>query len=339
MLKRNILIFTSFFIFSFLSVILNSCVSAAASAQEYYSIGMAYFELGKFEEAEKWLNRAKQSDRTMTASTYNLGRLAFEKQRYMDAAKLFESILKKDGDNTLALKAAAYSRIKTGDIEIAEKHYAKLLSLVPESADDGYNHALVLFALERYTQAEEVLKKYSSIMHENKDTLLLYARCQAKLKKVEAIDSFSDWLAVNSDAKVRYEYAQVLEDNELYARALEEYRKALTEITATTVNINKSDVRFALARVLIIADGDNAEGVTELQGAVSDGYSDVEAVEGLLKKKISVENKNSIQEIINNMRKDSEKKEQKKETEKTEENKETEKNKTDEKPLLNTEKL
>jgi len=326
MLKKNILTFLSFFIFSFLSVILNGCSITAASAQEYFSIGMAYFELGKYDEAEKWLNRAKQADRTMVASTYNLGRIAFETKRYEDAAKHFESILKKDGDNVIALKAAAYSRIKTGDIEIAEKHYAKLFSLVPESADDGYNRALILFALERYVQAEGVLEKYPVALQENKDTMLLYARCQAKLKKVEAIDSFSNWLSVNTDAKVRYEYAQVLEDNTLYARALEEYRKALSEITATAANPGKNDIRFAVAKVLIIADGDGAEGIKELQGAVSDGFNNIEAVEKLLNNKISATNKNAIQEVISNMKKASAKEEQKKEAEKAEE---TGTNKTD----------
>jgi tetratricopeptide (TPR) repeat protein len=300
--KKIISLFLLSLNFSFLSFF-TGCAVTAASAQEYFSIGMAYYDLGKFDEAEKWLNRARQADRTMVASTYNLGRIAYERQRYDDAAKYFETILKKDGDNALALKAAAYSRIKTGDIETAEKHYSKLLSLVPESADDGYNHALVLFALERYAQAEEVLKKYPASLQENKDTMLLYARCQAKLKKAEAIDSFSNYLSVNSDAKARYEYGQVLEDNQLYARALEEYRKALTEIAATAVNPNKSEIRFAAARVLIIADGDNADGVKELQTAVSEGYKDITAAEGLLNNKMSAANKSIIQEVINNMRK------------------------------------
>jgi len=319
MLKKNNLTFLSIFIFSLLLIILNSCAGNAASAQEYFSIGMAYFELGKYEEAEKWLNRAKQADRTMVASTYNLGRIAYETKRYEDAAKLFEAVLKKDGDNVLALKAAAYSRIKTGEIEIAEKHYSKLFTLVPESADDGYNHALILFALERYTKAEEVLEKYPAALQENKDTMLLYARCQAKLKKVEAIDSFNNWLSVNTDPKVRYEYAQILEDNSLYARAIEEYKKALTEIADKAVNPKKNEVRFALARVLIIADGNNAEGVNELKTAVTDGFNDVEAVEKLLNNKISTANKNGIQEIISNMKKASAIEEQKKDAEKAEE--------------------
>jgi len=303
MLKKSIFTFLSFFILSFLIVISNSCAGTAASAQEYFSIGMAYFELGKYEDAEKWLNRAKQADRTMVASTYNLGRIAYETKRYEDAAKLFESILKKDGDNVLALKAAAYSRIKSGDIEIAEKHYTKLFTLVPESADDGYNHALILFALERYTQAENVLEKYPASLLENKDTMLLYARCQAKLKKVEAIDSYSSWLSINTDGKVRYEYAQLLENNALYARALEEYRKALAETDDKAVNPKKNEIRFALARVLLIADGENAEGVKELRDAVNDGFNDIGAIEKLLNNKISAANKNGIQEIITNMRK------------------------------------
>ncbi|MDR2363935.1 MAG: tetratricopeptide repeat protein, partial [Spirochaetaceae bacterium] len=39
--------------------VISSCATWGASAEEYYSLGMAYFELGKFEEAEKWLNRAR----------------------------------------------------------------------------------------------------------------------------------------------------------------------------------------------------------------------------------------------------------------------------------------
>jgi tetratricopeptide (TPR) repeat protein len=316
MKKKNFICFLSIFILLFLSVISNGCASKT-SAQEYFSLGMAYYDLGKFDEAEKWLDRARKADRTMTASTYNLGRIAYEMKRYEDAAKHFEAVLKKDKDNVLALKAAAYSRIKTGDIEIAEKHYARLLSLVPESADDGYNHALVLFALERYAKAEEVLEKYPASLLENKDTMLLYARCQAKLKKVEAIDSFSNYLSVNSsDAKARYEYAQVLEDNVLYARAIEEYRKALTDIAATAVNPQKNEVRFALARALIVADGDNTEGITELQNAVGDGFNDIQAVEKILTLKISAANKTSVQNIIGNMRKAEQEKEKEKQKQK-----------------------
>jgi len=294
-----------FLIFAFPVIVFYfyGCAGLAASAQEYYSIGMAYYELGKYDEAEKWLNRAKQADRTMTASLYNLGRIAFETKKYADAAKHFEDILKIDPNNVLALKAAAYSRIKTGDLRIAEKHYGRLLELVPESVDDGYNHALVLYAMERYSEAEETLKRFPFTFEENSETLLLYARSQKAQEKEEAMDSYAKWLSSNTDPKVRYEYAQILEFHEFYARAIEEYRKVLGETSAGSLTDPKrGDLRFALARVLLVADGGSSEGITEMETAVTEGFDNIEAVEELQRKTtISSANRTSLRNIINNM--------------------------------------
>jgi len=279
-----------------------NCAGMATSAEEYFSIGMAYYDLGKYEDAEKWLNRARQADKTYTASQYNLGRIAFGRQRYDEAVKIFEGILKKDPDNITGLRAAAYTRIRMGDIDAAQKHYARLLELVPESSDDGYNHALVLFAMERYGEAEEILAKYPFAMQENKDIQLLYARSQGRQNKVEAIESFSKWLSVNSDSKARYEYGQVLEHHEFYARALEEYRKAHTDIASNSVDPPKHDIRFAIARVLLIAEAESSAGVTEMQEAVNDGFKNIEAIEELIgRAKVSNANKNGLRTIADNL--------------------------------------
>jgi tetratricopeptide (TPR) repeat protein len=298
------------FLLILLASLFCDCAGMAASAQEYYSIGMAYYEFGKYEEAEKWLNRARQADRTMTASQYNLGRIAFETKKYEEAAKHFEGVLKKDPTNILALRAAAFTRIKMGNIEKAEKHYSKLLALVPESADDGYNHALVLFAMERYEKAEEVIEKYPFSLEDNNDLILLYARTQKALNKVEAINSYAKWLINNSDKKVRYEYAQLLENHELYARALEEYRTILAETFAEGEETKKYDVRFSLARLLLTADAGSGEGVTEMETAVSEGYSNIEEVEKLQKNtKVSAANRDKLRTIVNNMQRAAEAKE------------------------------
>jgi len=284
-------------------VFLCNCVGMAASAEEYYSIGMAYFELGKYDEAERWLNRARSADKTMTASQYNLGRLAFETGRYDEAAEYFEDILSKDPNNVLALRAAAYTRIKTGDLDIAESHYSKLLEIVPDSADNGYNHALVLYAMERYSSAQEVLEKYPFALLENGEALLLYSRTLKAQDKVEAIDNYAKWLSVNSDSAVRYEYAGLLEHYELYARALEEYRKTLSETAGTDSTPKRNEIRFSLARLLLIADGESGEGITELETAVSEGFDNIDAVEELASDaRINTAQIDSIRNIINNMR-------------------------------------
>jgi tetratricopeptide (TPR) repeat protein len=283
---------------------LNNCVSSgAASAEEYFAIGMAYFEMGKFAEAEQWLNRAKAKDKTMTASAYNLGRIAFETGRYKDALKYFESILKRDPNNVLALKAAAYTHIRNGDIEKAAALYDKVLALVPESADDGYNYALVLFAMKKYEEAEQILKNHEFALLDNNDVMLLYARSQKEQGKPEAIDSYDKWLVNNTDAKVRYEYAQLLETHELFARALDEYRTALGGLAAGSVDPAKQDIRFAIARLLLIADSGSGAGITELKGAVEDGFADYEKVNELLaEKRISAAHKDEVRTIVTEMK-------------------------------------
>ncbi|MDR2158795.1 MAG: tetratricopeptide repeat protein [Treponema sp.] len=245
-------------------------------AEEYYTIGMAYFEMGKFEEAEKWLNRARLADRTQTASEYNLGRIAFETGRYDEAAAIYDRILSKDPKNIMALKAAAYTRIKTGDLRAADSYYRRVLALVPESADDGYNHALVLYAMGRYDEAEQVLQRHPFSLPENADVQLLLARIQRAMDKVEAVDSYAAWLAANQDPRVKYEYAEALEKAELYARALEQYRELMNEVLPEG-DLKKQEVRFALARVLLVADAENPEGMTELKAAVSEGFAGTEA--------------------------------------------------------------
>jgi tetratricopeptide (TPR) repeat protein len=273
--------------FRLLPLILSACLSCscasgkgAAPAEEYFALGQAYFDLGRYDEAERWFNRAKAADKTRTASQYNLGRIAFEQGRYGEALRLFDGILEDDPGNVLALKAAAYTRIKTGELEKAESLYNRVLALVPESADDGYNYALVLSALNKNDKAEEVLARYPFALDENDSALLLLARVQRAQNKVEAADTYSRWLGNNSDPQVRYEYAQVLEQGELYARALEEYRGIL-ELVKPEETL-RSEVRFSLARLLLIADSQNGEGLTELKAALSEGFGDKDRIRELL---------------------------------------------------------
>jgi tetratricopeptide (TPR) repeat protein len=258
-----------------------SCRSFGTSAEEYYAIGMAYFDLGKYEEAERWLFRARSADKTRTASEYNLGRIAFETGRYQDAAACFERVLDRDQNNLMALRALAYTRIKTGEKEEAAALYRRVLALVPDSADDGYNHALVLYVLENYTEAEAILLSQSYALTQNKDMLLLLARTQRALGKVEAADRYAQWLADSSDTRVRYEYAQTLEEAELYAKALEEYQTALTDLPADSKNPGAAELRFSLARVYLVADADNPQGMIELKSALEEGFAGQEDLEAL----------------------------------------------------------
>jgi tetratricopeptide (TPR) repeat protein len=296
---------------------LSSCASAAASAEEYYSIGMAYFELAgaetdpakrteKFSEAEKWFNRARSVNKTMTASEYNLGRIAFETGDFEKALKHFERVLEKDSENIMALKAAAYCRIKLKDFDKAEEIYARVLAMVPESVDDGYNYALVCYAMENYEKAEAILLRYSVTLRENSGALLLLARSQVKLDKIEAADTYAQLIAAgNTDTKVRYEYAQLLEKGGYYAKALEEYQSMLTTIASDQKDPSKAFVRFTIARLLLVHDRENSEGAASLNTAVSEGFADIDALEALLAdERISDAGREAVRQGIGQIKKE-----------------------------------
>jgi tetratricopeptide (TPR) repeat protein len=159
-----------------------------------------------------------------------------------------------------------------------------VLALVPEEADTGYNYALVLYAMEKYDKGEETLLKYPYALEENQDSLLLLARTQKALDKVEAVDTYAKWIGAAPQAvpQVLYEYAQVLEAAGFYASALEQYRAAATALQTDTETLKKSGLRFETARLLFTADSGNDEGITELDAAVAEGFADTEALEKLL---------------------------------------------------------
>ena len=305
-MKRSLFFKTVIIFFVAFLMILAACASqAAAKAEEYFSIGMAYYDMGKYAEAEKWLNRAQSMDKTMTASDYNLGRIAFETGRYEEAAKHFEGILKKDPNNVMALKAAAYSRIKNGDLEKAEALYNRVLALIPESADDGFNHALVLYGIKKYDKCEEELNKYPYALEENAASILLLARAQSAQDKIEAVDTYAKWLNVNTqpaNAQGLYEYAQVLEKAGFYARSLEQYKEAIKVLTADTAELKKSKIRFDEARLLLTADPQNNIGIAELNTAVTEGFDDTEAIQVLLRdERITQVHKDEIRKTMDSI--------------------------------------
>jgi tetratricopeptide (TPR) repeat protein len=308
---KNKFFITAFFFLCFplfVMPVFFSCTSQVIQAEEYFSIGVAYYELGRFADAEVWFNRARAADRTLVASDYNLGRIAFETQRYADAAEYFEGVLALDADNVMALKAAAYSRIKNGDLEKAETLYDRVLALVPESADDGYNYALVLYGLEKYDACEAVLNKYPFSLEEKPSSILLFARAQKAQNKVEAVDSYAKWLIVHTgtaNPQGLYEYAQVLEGAGLYARAIEQYRDAIKALPRDTEELLKVNLMFGEARLLLTVDPENEEGLTAFASAVDGGFSDTEAFEALLADaRISNDNKAELRRIFDSREKE-----------------------------------
>jgi tetratricopeptide (TPR) repeat protein len=265
-----------------------SCVSFnPVAAEEYFSIATAYFELGKYAEAERWFTKAKGADKTRNASEYNLGRIAFETGRPEDAAIIFEKLRSKDPDNLLLLRSAAYSWAKAGKPEKALEHYTRIEKLLPLGKDSSFNHSLLLYSLERYGEAAEKLRPYLENSPDDLDARVLLARCQVALGQPEALDSYSIYLSKKEDVVARYEYAGLCESAEFYARAVENYDiliKALDGKPATDAKSGTPTVpvlRFAKARSLFFSGSETELALAELGKALEAGYNDQDALDAL----------------------------------------------------------
>jgi tetratricopeptide (TPR) repeat protein len=199
----------------------------------------------------------------------------------------------------MVLKAAAYTHIKRNNLKAAEALYERVLALAPESADDGYNYALILYTMGEYERAELVLVAHPFGMLENSEVILLHARILKAQGKPEAADRYHQWLETNTDPLVRYEYGLILEERGFYARAVEEFRRILKELTQDHKELKKAEAQYALARLLLKADPAGNEGIVELEGAVAGGFHDRERLETLLALSgISQSHKESIRRII-----------------------------------------
>lgn len=289
-----------------LLVFFSGCASSGKvpSAQDYYTLGMAYFDLGKYAEAEKWLLQARRADQTFTASEYNLGRIAFELGRYDEACERFEGLLQKDPDNVMVLKAAAFARLKWGDLGKAETYYKRIVDLSPASVDSRYNYALVLNALGKYEAAEHLLLQ---LLNENKNdftSLLLLARTRNAEGKVEALDDYARYLMNNENSEVRLEYAQALVKAQYFGRSLENYQALLKLSSDALGGIKKADLYFEAAKILLLSGpaigigpsvtpndtsgGPSAPieqenlGLTYLKNALREGFKDSQALSALI---------------------------------------------------------
>ncbi len=264
------------------AALLAACATAGPSVppEDYYSLGTAYFELKRYAEAEKYFSLAARDVKTRPAAEYQLARIQYERGDSEGAARRFERLLEADPENTLALRAAAYSWMKAGSYEDAIRLYGRLDLLLPESPDSRFNYALALAEAGRLVEAVDRVLPYLERKPEDRDAQLFAARTERKLARPEAIDRFKTALDLKDEAPVRFEYAEVLESHGFYARAVENYEKVLSTGLQANASPSPASVRFALARSLLIA-GEAERGVSELEAAVKDGFADREALSAL----------------------------------------------------------
>lgn len=258
-------------------------VTTQQLAEEYFNLGNAYFELGRYEESFAYYSRAVELSDTIPAAGYNLVRLHEQREEWALALGVLADLRTSDPDNTLYRETEAFLRYRNGEITPARVLYAELIAEYPQRLRLAYNLGLLELAADEAALAWEALETAYTTALEDEDAAYIWLAAEAS------------WLTGREEqALARLEvYRELSADQpdqlgDLAARfaawgfplaALE----LLREIPATVDG--DADLLFLSGRLYLEATEDFERGVESLVAAISAGYAtDSEAYVALLER-------------------------------------------------------
>lgn len=263
-----------------LSLLLFSCASTQVPdlAQEFYDIGNAWLEMGKWDKAGSAYEKALFYDRTLVAASYNLARALIEAGSYPKALEILNELLSEDGDNVRLITLRAYALYRSGDDLAALDAYRRASELNPYDAATLRNLSLLLERAGRDEEALALLRELYAVDPSNDTILRRLALLEAKEADSESAEELlTAYLArKGDDLEVLRRRATLREGRELFALALEDWTALVKAQDAD------ADAWFHVARIRLVVAGDGAGGLEALRKALDAKYSDAESAAALL---------------------------------------------------------
>ena len=264
-----------------LAIILAGCASRPGSrdlAIEYYNIGNAFFELGRYEKAMDAYQSSLRLDPGLVKADYNLALTFARMTKIPEAEAILKRLLASDPANVSLMSTLAWAYHLGGRDEEALGQYDAVLALAPENADAWYNSALLLWKGGKNEEALRRFQQLLAIRPEDAEGLLgagslLLAMAEAP----GAQEHLQRYLSKKpDDLEARYLLADALERQRSFSRVLQEYERILAKDPA------QANAWFGKARLLLTVIQDPDRGLEALRKALSLGFKDSEAAAALL---------------------------------------------------------
>jgi tetratricopeptide (TPR) repeat protein len=265
----------------FCAVALCGCVTSRRDrdvASEYYDLGNAYIELGKYDKAIVEFEAALKIDPAFVKADYNLALAYAHAKRTDDAIAVLKQLLAADARNTQLLSALGWAYHLGGRDEEAIAQYAAVVALSPADLNALYNSGIILWKLNR---PHEAMDSFTTLLAKAPDdTDALYAAGSLLLSLDDAAassDMLSRYLEKKpGDAEGWYLLAAGAERQKKYSRALEAYDKIIA------IDPAQGDAWFGETRLLLTVVEDPQRGLDALAKALGAGFKDAKAVKALL---------------------------------------------------------
>lgn len=133
------------------------------SAPSYDFMALCYRQMGRFDEAKKYLAEGLKSDPRNAACLYNMGYIASRQGNYSEAEKWLEKALQVSPDYPDALRELAGAKMDEKKFQEAVPLLRKCAQLDPNPAPDYYKLATAERNLHQMAAAERDLKVFQTL--------------------------------------------------------------------------------------------------------------------------------------------------------------------------------
>ena len=243
--------------------------------EAYYNLGNSYKDLGKLKESELVLARAVQIDPSFSSAAYNLGMVQILSGEYKKGIDSLGFLLRKEPENTIALKVLAWGYYKNGDIIHAIEVYRQILEIDTCNRDVLNNISILLINQELYQEAYSYLVKLEDLGDADENSLYNLGVVEKKLNLGSGLRWFE--LAYDKNPKLEKNiiaYIDALKTNHDFKRIISLYDDLIT------INPDPAYL-FEKAFVLLTSIEDYDKGLSVLESALKEGYSNIDRIEEL----------------------------------------------------------
>lgn len=153
-----------------LSLLLAGCqtdLSSRELAEEYFNLGNAFFELGRYQDSFDYYSRAIRLSDNIPAAGYNLARLHEQRGEYAQAVSVLDGLLEEDPSNGLYLETRAFVRFQQGQRSSARAEYAALIDEYPARLRLRYNLGVLELEAGNEERAYRVLSEDVDLAEED----------------------------------------------------------------------------------------------------------------------------------------------------------------------------
>ena len=268
---------------------------------EFYNLAGAYYELGQYERAAEFYNRALAIDPNLLDASYNLARTHIETGRYQAAEEILQELLSRDNDNLRFQETLAYSHYRRGDRYRALRLYYALLEQSPYRLSAIYNIALIhqergepVLALRFMALAtdidaddQEISYRYAELLYNSSETAITgyYSNLGDYYAIVDSLDESYDRALNLYRSLARHdevederllEIGALFATERFYADALIVYDRLLTD------DPHNATAHFQRGALLLTEADEPLEGIAAFERALRNGFDDSTEIERLL---------------------------------------------------------